>query len=800
MIVHKFGGTSISSVENIINATGLIEGKNECIIVSALGCTTNKLVSMLEKAANQESYEHLYSDLISYHYDIIDGLIKNKSSELLKEDINSDFMIMRSILNTVSLMKNYSNSIYELVIGFGEILSAQIISLYLSSKSINSKYVNAASFLWIKKKHSFINIDWDKSRELLYSILEGNFDCYVITGFIATNSEGVRTTLGFNGSDFSSTIVANLIQAKKVIIWTDVSGVYSADPRKVKSSIPIETLSYKEALELSYFGASVLHPKTITPVMKAKIPIYIKNSLSKNDLGTVIEDSISKDQTIIGIKALTSIENVALVNIQGTGLIGVSDISVRIFELLKRANIDIIMISQASSEYSLCFVIYSKDIPVVSRLLNDEFLYDLKNNNIDSVKIDDECSIITAVGDGMIGSKQAAGRLFNALSYARINIKAIAQGSSERSISTVINRSFLDLGINVIHDEFYSNVKRLSLGIIGMGKIGSALIKQIHECKESLEKRNIALNINGIMNSTKMFISNNPINLDDKIVLKEICNIDIFISHIKFNSCGIPVILDLTASKKIAAYYLKILSQDINIIAANKYTNSGCVKFYKEIHNKVFERNLKYLYETNVCAGLPILKTIRSLLATGDTIISIEGVFSGTLSFIFNRISEGDSFAAAVNSAYKLGYTEPDPREDLSGMDVARKVIILAREIGLEVSLGDFEIQDLTPKELTTCSIVKFLSQLGNYNSQIPNSKQDCVYRYIGSISKEHKVKVGIRAIDSNSPLYNLNGSDNIVIIKTRRYNDIPLVIKGPGAGPEVTAAGVFDDILDILN
>jgi bifunctional aspartokinase / homoserine dehydrogenase 1 len=798
IIVHKFGGSSIATPEKIKNSMSLIKGKNEFIVVSAIGKTTSKLQLLLDLAVTQENFEAVLNELTKIHDDIINDLIPFDKSLKLKEDIKKDFSILKSILSTISLIKNYSNTIAEMVLGFGEILSAQIINLYLCFKDHNSEYINASNVIFINKKKNVVTIDWNKSQKSLSQVLRSNMCVYVVTGFIASNEKGIRTTLGLNGSDFSATIIAKMLKASKVIIWTDVSGVLSADPRKVANARTLKSLSYKEALELSYFGATVIHPQTISPIMKANIPLWIKSSLSSRHDGTMIHQG--SDQCDTHVKALTSIEKISLINIQGAGLIGVSGISSRVFDVLRRHDIDVIMISQASSEYSLCFVIHTVDSSLAIEVLSDVFYYDIENGNIENIKIDNNCAIITAVGDGMIGSKSAAGRIFKTLSENSINIKAIAQGASERSISAVIKESHIAAGLTAIHNEFYGRIKFISIGIIGFGNIGKELIKQLTKASKGLFKQKVHIEIRAIMNSKKMQLYN-ELEACYNLELGEANDMVDFLNHIQ-NSKGTPLVIDLTASHKISEMYLEFMQKGINIITANKHMNAGSIESYNELRNYALNYKLGFFYETNVCAGLPVIQTIKNLVYTGDEVISIYGVFSGTLSYIFDEISKGKTFSESVFSAYDLGYTEPDPREDLSGMDVARKVVILAREIGLDKSLEDLNIQNLTPKKLQDCSRDEFLKSLPACDNQVLNDfglNESTEYgaHYVGRLSITGEVSVGIELIKKGSPLVGLKGTDNIVVLQTNRYDKSPMIIKGPGAGAEVTAAGVFADILN---
>ncbi len=805
LAVHKFGGSSLADANKIKNVTSILTTKDEVVLVSAIGKTTSKFQEALDLAKSENNFQVVLDEVIASHHQIIDDLVVSDKAEALKSEIKKDGEAITSILETVQLIRTYPRNIQEIVLGFGEIFSAQILALYLESQGHLAKYLKASNVLYVNNEVPPAKVDWKRSqRNLDQFVAETPFDVLVVTGFIANNPEGGRTTLGLNGSDFSAAIFAKLFKAQSLVIWTDVPGVLSANPQQVKRAQPIKTLSYKEALELAYFGAAVIHPQTIAPVMEMQIPLWIKSSLEPEREGTCITEAPARSQEIV--KAFSTIEDVALVNIQGAGLIGVSGISSRVFETLTRHGISVIMISQASSEYSICFAVYSHEGELAANIIREAFKHDIENGNIERVRLDKDCAIITVVGDGMIGFPGAAGKFFDVLAKVGTNIHAIAQGSSERSITAVIKESDVPRALNSVHDAFYFNAHDIAVGVIGVGSIGSAFIQQLKDAAPVLfERQNVTIHLKGVMNSKKMLLAKDDLLTEDwpsQLVSGEEINLQGFIDHIARRG-GTSVIIDATANEGIASQYLESLSHKVHVITPNKYANTGTFEYYKALREIARLNEVKFLYETNVCAGLPLVNTLQNMVNSGDEVLKIEGVLSGTLSYIFSALGEGKTFSEAVLTAYDLGYTEPDPREDLSGMDVARKVVILAREVGLEISLSDLSIENLTSEALRGVDKEAFLKALPSYDDEVGALLQKKMQgmhglHYVGKISATGEVSVGIEAYDDKSPFAGLTGTDNLVILTSKRYCDNPMIIQGPGAGPEVTAAGIFADLLQL--
>lgn len=809
LVVHKFGGSCLISQESIESIKEILPEKNEIIVVSAIKGVTNRLQALLDLAKANSDYSAEIQSLQELHANLADFLLGAEQAKKFKHALDNDFNDIKNILNTVNLVKEYVKEIQDLILGYGEQWCAKLLALYLGQYH-SVLYLDASQVLFIhQQKNGVINIDWQKSQAELDKFLEKNtFDQLVITGFIASTIDGKRTTLGRNGSDFSGAIFAKLFDAKELIIWTDVDGIYSADPAKVKSAFPINYLSYEEAFELAYFGAKVIHPNTIAPAVEKKIPIYIKNSFNPTAPGTGIIAEAPK--SIHPIRGLSSIDDIALVNIEGTGMIGVSGIAARVFQMLHQTHISVILISQASSEHSICFAVRKTQADLALDILTEHFQFEISQNIIEKVYADLNCAILATVGEGMVGAPGVAGKLCATLAKANINIRAIAQGSSERNISVVVNNQDIVKALRAVHAGFYLSSKTISIGVIGLGKVGGALLEQIQATVNPLrEEHHINLCVRGIMNSQKMFLTFDAMNLnqwhESLTQSNTAASLEQFVDHILSDEMPHAVIIDCTASQMTTDHYLKIIAKGADIITPNKKANSGDLNFYKELKNLAQSKSRYYLYETTVCAGLPVIKTLQDFIQTGDKVLKIEGIVSGTLAFIFSQLAPGKSFSSIVFDAKEQGYTEPDPRDDLSGMDIARKVVCLAREIGLDIDLNDVKVHSLVPEDLRDCSVDEFLKRLPDYDPQIEAIMKNSFERneklsYVASIQADGTISVDMQSLPKDHPFSQLQGTDNMLIFQTQRYNQQPLIIRGPGAGPDVTAAGVFSDLLRLVS
>jgi len=805
-IVQKFGGSSLSDAGHFKTVKSLLKGKDEVIVVSAVKDVTSTLKALLDAAQEKKPFQLQLTHLEKQHITLIHSLIfsADKSNELITT-IQADCHIIKDILHAVELIRSSSKETQDLILGYGEQWSAKILTAYLD----HAIYLDAATVLFTYEKNGTLCIDWEKSQKALDAFLENKtFTQMVVTGYIASTIQGQRTTLGRNGSDFSAAIFAKLFHAASLIIWTDVDGIFSADPRRVRSAFAVESMSYNEALELAYFGAKVLHPMTIAPALEDHIPITIKNTNNPLAKGTYISET--PERSIHPVRGLSCVDNVALINIEGSGMIGVSGIAARVFEVMHQANISVILISQASSEHSICFAVIAHHAQAAKNALSEQLQFEIERKHIEKITVDTSCAILAAVGDGMVGSIGVLGKLCDTLAKANVNIRAIAQGSSERNISIVIKNDEANRALQAVHAGFYLSNKTISIGLIGCGQIGSTLLQQINAELEHLrQKYHVNLCVRGIMNSKKMLLQHEPIHLMEweqhleKSPLQS--NIADFIQHVYSDDMPHAVIIDCTANKVIAEEYIHYMKRGIHVITPNKHANAGDLSYYKALKALTEISNCHYLYEATVCAGLPVISTLQDIIKTGDEVLTVSGILSGTLSYIFSEMVNGVSFSNAVFAAKKAGYTEPDPREDLSGRDVARKLVCLAREIGHDVSLEDVEIFDLVPQVLKTCSVDEFLKQLPRYDEVMElrikeaMTKQQKLF-YVGTVHANGKLSVAIESLSGSHPFTALKSSDNMLIFTTRRYNKQPLIIQGPGAGAEVTAAGVFADLLRLVS
>ena len=708
--VHKFGGTSLSTAEKIRSVKNKISKKNQIVVVSAISNTTTLLDESVNLAAKGEDYSATISEIKSNHLSIIHDLFPVNEQTLLIAQIQIDLNKIEELLEILTQFSVDTFEIREIILGYGEQWSAQILTSFLN-QNFPTQYISSYDFLTLDDPKTK-NVLWEKSKEKIDSCdLSKNT---VITGYIAASKSGKLTTLGRNGSDYSASIIANLVNAQTLTIWTDVNGVLSADPTVVPSAFPLEHLSYNEALELAYFGASVIHPKTMMPVIEKEIPVRIKNSSNVAHQGTLINSEVDHTKEIKGI---TSIKNISLITVEGSGMIGVSGIAARVFQTMKNIDVSVVLITQSSSEHSICFAIKTESSEKSIQELRKHFQFELEKKLIQHIRSENNCSIIAIVGDTMVGRLGVLEKVSGSLAKASVNIKAVAQGSSERNISLIVSQEELSKALRAIHSGFHLSKKTVSIGIIGTGLIGKELIHQLHTESEKLASEfDVDLRVRGLMNSKKMILDDNTLNLDtwesdlnkmgNNAVLNE------FIDHIKSDNIPHSLVIDCTASAEVASKYVEFLKNGLHIITPNKKAHSSNLSFYNTLKSTSQKNKLHFLYETTVGAGLPVIRTLDDLIQTGDKVLQIEGVFSGTLAYLFDKFDGNTPFSKIVIEAKAKGFTEPDPRDDLSGMDVARKVVILARQMGLNVSLSDLEVESLVPKELEKCSTEEFLQQL----------------------------------------------------------------------------------------
>ena len=808
-VVHKFGGTSVANAERYRAAAKIVlssaPGERAAVIVSAMSGVTNDLIDAVELAARHDSsYLAKLANLKSRHLETVAELeLSTTQTESLNTIITSDFDAIDEVLRGVWITKLPSERIIEFVSGHGELWSAQLLHGYLEARGHSSTWLDAREVLVVEPQSNTVVIDWQLSREKLKNH-PVETDLLVITGYIAATHDGVATTLKRNGSDFSASIFAALLGAQSLTIWTDVDGVYSADPRRVPDALIIPELSYQEAAELAYFGAKVIHPATMSPAIANDITVWIKNSLRPEAPGTRISAASSSE---IPIKGFAAVEDMALLNVEGTGMIGIPGVAHKLFGALRAVDVSVVMISQASSEHSICFAVPQAQAELARRTVAETFFAETQRGEVQTVDSRESCCIIAMVGDGMIERLGMSGKFFSALGKAGVNIRAIAQGSSERNISAVIEQHEATKALRALHSAFYLSSQTLSIGVIGTGLIGSTFLDQLTaRIQELRQERGIDLRVRGIMNTKKMILHDRQLPLDswrDELQAHgSEADLETFVNHVHALYLPHTVLIDATASAELPNYYESWLSRGINVITPNKKCNAGPMTSYRSVREAARKSQRYFLYETNVGAGLPIVHTLRDLIETGDEIVKIEGVFSGTLSYIFNSLDGSRTFSDIVREAHKLGLTEPDPREDLSGVDVARKLIILAREMGLEVEIDSVQIESMVPENLRAGSVEEYLNSLGRHDQAMSDMLKSArgVLRYVGTIDADGSMSAGLRTYPHEHPFANLTGSDNIVSFQTARYNTQPMIVRGPGAGPAVTAAGVFADLLRLAS
>jgi len=808
--IHKFGGSSLADADCFRRVAGLLldyDDERMGIVVSAMGGMTDALLQLAVFAERDDDSFNADLHTIGERYTetakaLVDG---DRLVEVL-DAWSQDAEDIKDVLKAIALVKSAPQRSRDVVAGYGEIWSARLLAAHLGQESSErgGTWIDARKIVTVSETELGPTVQWESSQTKFDECVAGDFKgIAVITGFIAADNDGLQTTLGRNGSDHSAAIFAALSRASELSIWTDVDGVMSADPNRVPEARVIEKLTYNEAMELAYFGAKVIHPQTLGPAVENDIPVVIRNSFNPAHPGSRIE---AAPATADDIKGITAIGGMALVNLEGSGMIGVPGTADRLFAALKNAGVSVTLISQASSEHSICIAV-PQDLAVRARqVVSDAFADELASGQIQSVDVSDAQSIVAVVGDGMAGTPGVAGRFFGTLGRAGINIRAIAQGSSERNISAVVDSHESTRALRAAHSGFYLSSKTVSIGLIGTGKVGGTLLQQLEKQAERLvEGFNLDLRVRAIARSRSMLLGDRRIDLADWQKQYEQASVDldldVFERHVNPDHLPHAVIIDCTAEESIAARYADWLERGIHVITPNKKAGSGPMADYDVLRAKGKHGSSHFFYETTVGAALPIITTLQDLIDTGDEVRSIQGIFSGTLAYLFNVYNGETPFSEIVRQARDSGYTEPDPRDDLSGMDVARKLTILARELGHKIELGDFPVENLVPASLREGSIDDFLDSLSGHDAAMQAMYEKVAaagkkLRYIGRLDAAGKASVGLEAVDADHPFSNIALTDNIVQFETDRYSDNPLVVQGPGAGPNVTAGGVFSDLL----
>jgi bifunctional aspartokinase / homoserine dehydrogenase 1 len=810
MKILKFGGSSVATPQRIQSVIEIVKPylKEEVAVVfSAFGGITDTLIQISSLALEGKAeYKQKLEQIEKRHLDAVRELIAVQKQSAILAQVKIKINELEDVLHGVYLVKERTPRTLDYIMSFGERLSAYIIAEAMKDRGIRASYLDARTVIKTDNHFGHAKVDFETTNKLIREHFNKHNEVQIITGFIGTSESGETTTLGRSGSDYTAAIFAGALNASDLEIWTDVDGMMTADPRLVKKAFTVPQMSYEEAMELSHFGAKVIFPATMQPAMINKIPIWIKNTFNPTFKGTVIHAESVNGKLIKGI---SSMNGISLLNITGSGLLGVVGVSMRLFATLAREKVNVILISQASSEHSICIAIESIYAKVAKVAIEREFQHEIRSEEIDEVQVESELSIVAVVGDGMKHSPGTSGRMFAALGKNGVNVVAIAQGSSERNISAVVRQTDVAKALNALHEAFFlSDRKLLNLYLVGTGLIGTTLLKMIGAQFEKLARENaLEVNIEAVANSKKMLFSEEGLNIstavEDMKSKGEAMSMKGFVEKMLLLNKPNSIFVDCTSSEEVTEYYEDILASNISIVTPNKKANSGSQEKYEKLRQTAFQRGAKFLFETNVGAGLPVINTLNDLLWSGDKVISIEGVLSGTLNYIFSTYAKGMKFSDVVKEAKAKGYTEPDPRDDLSGKDVARKILILSREAGLKLELDNISIQNLVPEDCQKAKTVDdFFKALEKHDAEFEKlfneaSARGEKLRY-KAVLADGVVKVGLGSVDDQHPFYSLSGSDNIILLKTERYHERPMVIRGPGAGAEVTAAGVFADIIRI--
>ena len=815
--VHKFGGSSVADADSYRRVAQIVldqKDDNLAVVVSAMKGTTDQLFELIEFAQRGAGVDANLVDIRQRYGTTCRELLEPDQAQALMDRFERDLDDIASVLSALSLVRSASHRSRDLISGYGEIWSARLLSALIELQVDDDRevrFINARDVLVIEPGEMGPIVVWEQTRPRLEKVAGSDFNgVLVITGYVATDRDGLPATLGRNGSDYSASIFAALLDAREVSIWTDVDGVMSGDPRRVPEATVISEISYNEAMELAYFGAKVIHPQTMAPIVACGIPIQIRNTFNPAAPGTRI--AAAGDNTQAVVKGVSGVDSVALMNLEGAGMIGVPGTADRLFGALRDAGISVMLISQGSSEHSICFAVLENEAERVRRVVEQAFRIELGEGHVQRIEVTKGCCIIAVVGDGMAGMPGSAGKFFRTLGSAGINVRAIAQGASERNISAVIDSRNSTRALRAVHSSFYLSAKTISIGIIGPGMVGGALLNQLAEQAPKLRDRfNLDLRVRAICRSRMGVFEDGRIDLtgwrEDIVAAgSEEANLDTIADHVQADHLPHSVIIDCSASEQVAERYADWLGRGIHVITPNKRAHSGPIEYYRRLQSTARAANTHFLYEATVGAGLPVIQTLQDLVETGDTIRNISGIFSGTLAYLFNVYDGSKPFSDIVREAKSLGYTEPDPRDDLSGMDVARKAVILARESGLDLELGDIDVESLAPEALANASVEEFLERLPDFDAPMAKRvasarSQERVLRYVAHVDvAAGTAKVSLNEFESDHPFANISLTDNIVQFVTRRYSENPLIVRGPGAGPDVTAAGIFADLLRLAS
>lgn len=809
MKVLKFGGTSVGKIESLTSVKNIVESCNEpvIVVVSALGGITDQLINTAKLAANGDATHYdSYTCIVKRHNDVIDNMVSADKLDYVKSIVDPLLEELGNIYKGVSLIKDLSDRTLDIIVSYGERLSSVIISGIIK----DAQHYDSRNFIKTEKQFDKHILNNDTTQKYIHATFDNNnFKVAVVPGFISSDENGNITNLGRGGSDYTAAILAATLNASVLEIWTDVDGFMTADPRVINNTYVIDHLSFIEAMELCNFGAKVIYPPTIYPVCHKNIPIWIKNTFNPQAPGTCISEQRPSPEGK-AIKGISSINDTCLITVSGLGMVGIIGINARIFNALAKNGISVFLVSQASSENNTSFAVKNADADMAVNVLKDEFAVELQSGEISDITSEPNLATVAIVGENMKQSTGIAGKLFNTLGRNGINVIACAQGASETNISFVIDLKNLRKALNVIHDSFFlSETQVLNLFIVGVGNVGQHLLEQIRLQHDNLLKNKaLELRVVGISNSRKCIFNREGINIDNYNELLEKSDISSTLENIKNGVLGMnifnSVFVDCTANEGVASLYSELLSHNVNVVAANKIAASSCYKNYSKLKQIARKKDVKFLFETNVGAGLPIINTINSLINSGDKILKIEAVLSGTLNYIFNVLSSEIPLSKAIIMAKDAGFSEPDPRIDLSGKDVIRKLVILAREAGYAVEQDDVEKHLFIPQQYFEGSLDDFFTHISELDSDFEQKRATAAaenqkFRFVARLENS-KLDVSLQKIGSSHPFYTLEGSNNVILLTTERYNEYPMVIKGYGAGAEVTAAGVFADIISIAN